>query len=329
MLFQTLQKLHIIVGAGALCLLLSSHVLGQQNWRPEKTVEITVPNAPGGTIDRAARLIQKGLQDRKLVAVPVIVTNKPGGNQTLAGAYIRQFPGDPHQLLYCASTLLSNEISGRTQQSYRDLTPLALMAIEYAAVTVKADSPIKSMKDLIARLKLDPESVAVGTTARGGPNDLVLAQAVKYAGVDPKRLRVAIFKSNPAALTALAGGHVHVTATSAAAALSWYKRGDARILAISAPKRQVGDLAQVPTLREQGIAIEGVDNFRGVFGPGGFTAVQVAFWEEALAKVVETDEWMKLHDGNQDFRRSGEFANYLKEQYGAYREVLTNLGFAK
>jgi putative tricarboxylic transport membrane protein len=329
MLVDILRKSLVVAGTGALCVALGGNAFGQQRWSPERSVEITVPNAPGGTIDRVARLIQKTLQDQKLVAGSVVVMNRPGGNQTIAGAHIRQFTGEPHQLLYCASTLLSNEITGRTKQSYRDLTPLALMAIEYAAVTVRADSPIKSMGDLIARLKADPESIPIGTTARGGPNDLVLAQAVLHAGIDPKRLRVAIFRSNPESLTALAGGHVQATATSAAAALSWHNRGELRIIAISAPKRQTGDLANVATMREQGIDIEGVDNFRGVFGTGGLEAAHVSFWEDALARVVETDEWFKLHGGNDDFRRSRDFAKYLKAQFTAYREVLNQLGFAK
>ena len=304
----------------------------QTAWRPEKTVEIILPTAAGGLNDQMARLIQTILQERKLVTTPVVVMNKSGGNQTLAAVYLRQHPADPHYLLYSTSSIFTAQITGLIQQHYSDLTPIALLMVERTAITVAADSPIKNMRDLIERLTANPESLAFGMATRGGTNHLGLAQAVKSAGIDPKRLKTVVFKTNVESLTGLVGGHLHAVTTSATAALPWVQKGQARMLAVLAPQRQTGPLAQVPTLREQGFDVAGVTNWRGLFGPRGLTPAQTAFWEDAMARMVATEEWMKPLEQNhlgQHFLRSQAFVKFLEAEYRASAAALTDIGFAK
>lgn len=311
---------------------IATEARSQPAWRPEKAVEIILPTAAGGANDVMARLIQKILQDLKLVTVPVVVMNKAGGNQTLAAVYLRQHPGDPHYLLYSTSSVFTTQITGLTQQHYTDLAPIALMLVERTVITVRADSPIRNMRDLINRLDADPESIAFAMVSRGGSNHLALAQAVKSAGVDPKRLKTVVFKTNVESMTGLVGGHLQAVASSATAAFPWVQTGQARMLAIAAPERQAGALANVPTLREQGIDVAGVTNWRGIFGPKGLTAAPIAFWEDALAKLVATEEWKKPLDQNnlgRHFLRSKDFAKFLETEYIASRAALTDLGFAK
>src|SRR4051812_23553931 len=157
------------------------------SWQPTKAVELIASSAPGGSNDKTARVIQKILQDDKLVAVPVSVVNKPGGNQTLARAYLSQHPGDAHYFDIANPTLISNHIAGVSTQHYRDLTPIALLLNEYTVFTVRADSPIHNARDLVSRIKQDPESVVVGISNRGGTNHLTLSLMAKSAGLDPKR----------------------------------------------------------------------------------------------------------------------------------------------
>jgi putative tricarboxylic transport membrane protein len=279
-----------------------------------------------------ARLIQKVLQDRTLVTTPVLVMNKAGGNQTLAATYLRQHLGNPHYLLYSTSSIFTAQITGLMQQHYSDLTPIALMMVERTAITVAADSPIKTMRDLIERLAANPGSLSIGMATRGGSNHLGLAQVVKSAGIDPKRLRTVVFKSNVESLMGLAGGHLQVVATSATAATPWVQNGQARILAVLAPQRLPGLLAQVPTLREQGFDVPGVTNWRGVLGPRGLSNAHAEFWEDAMAKVVATEEWKKTLEQNHlapTFLRTREFAKFLESEYQASKTALTDLGFAK
>ena len=302
-----------------------------QAWKPQKTVEVVLPTAAGGANDNIARLIQKIFQDHKLVPTPVVVMNKAGGNQTLATVYVRQHQNDPHYLLYSTSNVLAAEITGLSKLHYSELTPIALLATEHSVVSVRADSPIRNMKDLIAQLKADPQSIAFGMVSRGGSNHVALAQAVKTGGVDPKKLKTVVFKTNAESYLGVVGGHIQAVASSATAAQPFLQQGSVRVIGITAHERQAGDFAGVPTMREQGIDPR-VSNWRGVFAPPGITAPQAAYWDDVFAKLVVTDEWKKMVDQNAtegQFLRSREFAKFLDAQYAFSKALLTELGFAK
>ena len=302
-----------------------------QAWRPEKPVEIIVPTGAGGINDQNARLIQKSFQDQKL-PVPVLTINKPGGNQSIAVVYLTQHPADPHYLFYSTATVFTNQLAGVTPHRYSDMTPLALLLVDYSVITVAANSPLKTMRELVDRLKADPESVAFGVVARGGPNHLALAQGVRSGGADARKLKLVVFKTNAESMTAVMGGHIHAVVSSVSAALPQVLAGNTRILAVAAPQRVGGNMASVPTMREQGINATGISNWRGIFAPRGITAAQAAYWEEALSRVVVTEEWKsQLETNNLEsrFLRGKEFAKYLDGEYNDTRSVMTDLGLIK
>lgn len=326
------KAIRLAVCAAALSAQIATEAWSQPAWRPEKAVEVIVPTGAGGINDQNARLIQKALQDQKLIGTPALVMNKAGGNQTLAVVYLNQHAADPHYLLYATATVFTNQIAGLTPLHYADLTPLALLLVDYSVITVRADSPMKGMRDLVDRLKADPESVAFGLVARGGPNHLMLAQAVKSAGIDPKKLKLVVFKTNAESMMAAVGGHVHAVVSSVSAALPQVQAGNTRMLGVAAPQRVTGTLANLPTMREQGIEATGISNWRGIFGAKGLAPAQVAFWEEALAKVAAVDEWKSQLEANNltsRLLRSKDFAKYLEGEYSATRVVMTDLGLAK
>lgn len=310
----------------ALMLVLTSPV---RAWTPERPVELLVSSAPGGSNDRIARIIQKIAQEQKLVPVPISVINRPGGNQTISRAYINQNPGDAHYLDVGNPTLISNQVSGR--QQYGDFTPIALMVNEFTAFSVRADSPLRNVQDLVAQLRKDPESVAVGVSNRGGTNHLALSLLAKAAGIDPRRLKVVVFKTNAEGLTAMLGGHIQLVSSAVATAVGQMRDGKARIISVSAPQRMGGDLAQVPTLREQGFDVS-LSNWRAIIGPKGLGAAQIAYWEGVLGSVIATEEWKavldkQFWDGN--FLRSREFAKYMDNEYAQTKAIMTELGLAK
>ena len=320
--------MRLFAGALALLVALGAHA---QAWTPQKAVEVVVPTAAGGANDNIARLIQTILQDKKLVPTPVLVMNKAGGNQTLASVYVRQHPNDPHYLLYSTSSVLSAEITGLSKMHYTELTPIALLVTEHSVVSVRADSPIRSMKDLMAQLKSDPQSIAFGMVSRGGSNHLALAQSVKAAGIDPKKLKTIVFKTNSESYLGVVGGHIQAVASSATAAHPFLQQGSVRVIGITAQQRQSGDFAAVPTMREQGIDAR-VSNWRGVFAPPGIAPQQAAYWDDTFAKLVASQEWTHMVEQNNTeghFLRSREFAKFLEGQYAFSKAVLTELGFAK
>lgn len=305
---------------------------GAQAWRPEKPVEVIVPTGASGINDANARLIQRAFQEQKLVPTPVLVNNKPGGNQSLAAVYLNQRGSDPHYLFYATATVFTNQLAGITPLAYTDFTPLALLLVDYSVISVAANSPLKSMRDLVERLRADPDALSFGVVARGGPNHLAVAQAMRSAGVDPRRLKLVVFKTNAESLTAVMGGHIQAVVSSVSAALPQTQAGNVRMLGVTAPQRVGGAVAHVPTMREQGIDAPGIANWRGIIGAKGLSAAQVAYWEEAIGKAIATDEWKKqlaTNDLESRFLRSREFAKYLDTEYAVTRAAMVDAGLIK
>ncbi len=301
-------------------------------WKPARNVEIIVGVAPGGGIDRTARLIQKILQDQRLIEVTATVVNKPGGGGTLAQSYLNQRAGDAHLWEITATSLLTNHITGKSQLGHKDFTPIAMLSDEYIGFLVRQDSPLKSGKDLLNLFKTDPESLPIGiATAAGNTNHIAAGLAAKAAGGDVKKLRVAVFGSGGEAMTALLGGHVGLVATPSANAIPHLQSGRMRVLAVAAPARLEGALAAVPTWKDQGENII-VANWRPVIGPKGLSAAQVAFWEEVFDKVTRSDEWKSdaARSGSVNhYMNSRELAAYFDAQYAQFKAILTELGLAK
>lgn len=325
------RSISVVVWVAAIAAQVATEAWSQPAWRPDKAVEVITSSAAGGSNDQVARIMQKILQDEKLLSVPINVINKSGGNQTLAVVYLTQHAADPHFLLLANPTVFTNQLAGITPLHFTELTPIALLLLEHTVVTVRANSPIKNIRDLAERLKTDPDSVAVGIVSRGGANHLALSQAVKSAGADPRKLKAAVFKTNAESMTAMVGGHLQVVASSVSSASAQVKAGNARMIAIASQRRMGGALANVSTLREQGID-SWVSNWRAIFGPKGMTPAQIAFWEEALAKMAATDEWKEqlgVHDWDGQFLRSRDFAKYLDAEYNATRAIMAELGLAK
>lgn len=306
--------------------------LPAQSWKPDKPVEIIIGTSPGGPQDRTGRTIQKILQEQKLVPAPVNVVNRAGGGGAVGLAFLSQHAGDGHYLMVNAMTLFTNHITGRTPLAYTDFTPLAVMGIEYVGVSVRAESPIKSGRELVERLKKDPSSLsfAVGT-ALGNATHVSFVLAMREAGVDVRRLRTVVFNSGGDSMTALLGGHIDASASAPSVLLEQIKSGKVRMLAVGAPRRLGGPLAGVPTWKELGVDAD-FELWRGLAGPKGMSAAQVRFWDDALGKVVQTEDWkndLARLEMENVYRNSADTAAYWKKQNEDVRSVLTELGLAK
>lgn len=299
-------------------------------WKPARPVELVSQSAPGSGTDTTARLIQKIWQTSKMVDVPVSVNNQPGGGGNVALAYVSQKSGDAHTLSIGSAAVLTTQIAGNSDFNYADFTPLAVLNSEYIVFAVRADSPIKTGKDLIERLGKDPASLSIAIgTAVGGVNHVATAHVAKAGGADPKKLKTVVFKSSAESVTNLLGGHVDVAVSSASSVLPF--AAQVRMLGLTAPKRMPGGLNEVPTWKEQGLDLV-LDNFRYAFGPPKLAPAQVAYWDGVFGRLRASDEWKKELDSNvwagNDLRAS-EVAPYLKAQHDLLRTTLGELGFAK
>jgi putative tricarboxylic transport membrane protein len=301
-------------------------------WKPSKPVEIVVGVSPGGGIDRMARVLQKIMQERRLVEVPVNVVNRPGGGGTIAQAYLQQRAGDAHYFEITATSLLTNHITGRSASGHKDYTPIAMLSDEYIGFLVREDSPLKTGKDLLAVFRSAPETLPIGiATAAGNTNHIAAALAAKSAGGEVRKLKIVVFGSGGEAMTALLGGHVSLVATPAANAIPQLQAGKMRVLAVAAPQRLEGPLAAVPTWKEQGADVV-VANWRPIIGPKGLTAPQVGFWETVFARLTQTEEWKAeiARDGSvSHYMNSRELLSYFDAQYAVFKTILTDLGLAR
>ena len=321
------RRFHFAVAA----LLVACCDIAGAQWKPERPVEIIVTAAEGGNQDLTARLIQGIWQTRKIV-YPVVITNKPGGGGAIAASYLTQHVRDSHYLMMLAPTLLTSRIMGTTTFHYGDFTPLAMLFNEYIFVSVKADSPIKTGRDMIQRLKQSPDSLSVAiATAIGNHIHMGVALPMKAAGVDIKRMKVVAFKSSAQSLTAVLGGHVDAAASTFAALLPYVSAGSLRIVGMSAAQRMPGSLANIPTWKEQG-ANAVFDSWRGVAGAKDLNEAQVKYWDAAFAALSQSDEWKADAEKNFNvihYLNAGDTRRYWDEQYKELEAALTELGLAK
>jgi putative tricarboxylic transport membrane protein len=305
---------------------------GAQGWSPSRNVEIIVGSAPGGSNDKTARSVEKAIVDGKLIPTSLSVVNKPGGGSSIAFTYVSQKAGDPHTLLVGTTALLTNHIVGRSKLNHKDFTPIASLFNDYVVFAVNANSPIKTGKELAAKLKEDPQSLSIGfATALGSHNHIAAGMLAKSIGVNPRSLKVVAFKGSSEAITQLLGGHIDMVTTAAGNVSGHIAAGRLRVVGVSASQRFGGALANIPTWKEQGVDLV-YGGWRAIVAPKGLTADQVAYWEGVLRKATSTPEWkanIARNYWSDDFVTSAQFTKDIDKDYNDIRSVLVDLGLAK
>ena len=304
----------------------------QPVWRPERPVELVVAVSAGGATDKTARFIQSIVQKHRIIDSPVVIVNRPGGGGNLALNYLDQRPGDAHYVLNSTLTLLTNHILGLAKVNYTDYTMLAILFNEPSTIVVPAGSPFRDVRDIIEKLKRDPQSVSIAIGfAPGGINHLAAALLFKQAGVDVKKLKTVVFQGQGAVYTALLGGHVDIAPMQVANAVNGAQQGKLRILGIATETRMDGTLADVPTWREQGFDLVW-SNVRFMFGPKGLDPAQRAFWDSALGRTVQTEEWKAEGAKNYyqlDYADSKETPQRIAAIYKQFKGALIDVGLVK
>ena len=303
----------------------------QTGWKPERPVELVVGAAPGGANDRIGRSLQRMLQDMKL-ANPVIVVNKPGGGQAVAFSYLNTHPSNPHFLGLASSSWLTTVAAGRGTLTHRDVTQIVKFLDEYQVYFVRADSPIKSARDIVERLKKDPTSLSFGfSTAAGNPLHISIAMLARQAGAEAAKVKAVVFNSGTDTALQVAGGHLDVGVQSPGSAAQMAQAGKIRIIAVGAPKRHPGGLANVPTLREQGVDVD-ANVFYTIFGPKGIDAAQTAYWDQAITRIMQSDQVRKDLDQNYwtiDIIGHRDLPAFLERELENYRRALADIGMLK
>lgn len=301
-------------------------------WQPDRNVGLIVPSSAGGSLDNVGRTMQRMWDQLKLVPTSSTVINMAGGGHAIAYNFLNQRAGNPLFMSITSSTLHTSNINGRTKLSYRDFTPLTVMLTEYIAFAVRADSPLKTGKDLIEALRADPAKYSLAlSSAVGGTHHISFGLPLLSGKVDIKKLRMVAFNSTGEAVTALLGGHVDVLSGGTVQIAPHVASGRMRLLAVTSEKRLPGALASGPTWPELGY--KGVfENWRGIIGTKGMQAQEIAYWDGVFGKIAASPEFKAIAAKNQweiNYKNSAETGKFMASEYKELKEVMEFLGLAR
>ncbi len=289
---------------------------------------------PGGGFDLTCKLAQQGMQESKILAAPMRITYMPGGVGAVAmNAIVGQRPTDGNAIVAFSGGSLLNIAQGKFGKwTESDVRWLAAVGTDYGCISVRADSPYKTLKDLMVAIKADPTKVAIGGGGTVGSQDWTkVATLSKQVGVDPKSLRYVSFEGNGEVTTALLGGHIQAGSGDVSADLPQHKAGQIRILAVYADKRLPGDAASIPTAKEGGYDFTW-PIVRGYYLAPKVSEADYRFWLDSFTKLLASKEFQTLRDQRDlyPFSMTGpELDAYVKTTVGEYRKLANEFGLAQ
>ena len=290
---------------------------------------IIAPASPGGGWDQTARAMQDAMQTEK-IAGNVQVTNVPGAGGTIGLAqFVNDATGQPDQLIVGGYVMVGAILTNASPVTLKDVTPIARLTGEYEAIVVPTASDIKTIADLVAKLKVDLGSVTWGGGSAGGTDQIAAGLIAKSIGADPTAVNYIAFSGGGEALAAILGGQVSVGISSTSEFEAQVKAGALRVLAVSAPERIAG--LDAPTLKEAGVNVE-VQNWRMVAAAPGISGDQKAAITADIEKMVNSATWKKTLEtrGWANTYLSGEaFDKQLANDVDATGAILKDLGLVQ
>lgn len=290
------------------------------------TFKIMIGANPGGGYDQTGRGIGKALQEAG-AAGSVTYENKGGAGGTIGLAqFVNASKGDPHALVVVGAVMVGAIVQNNPPVTMANATPIARLIAEYNVFVVPANSPIKSMKDVVEQMKKDPASVKWGGGSKGSTDHISVAMIANAVGVDVAKINYVPFKGGGEATAAVLGGHITVGTSGYAEMEEYIKTGKMRALAYTAGTRQKG--VDIPTLKEQGIDVE-IGNWRGVYGAPGISAEQRKALIDAVTKATRTKSWqetLQANRWNSAVMTGDEFGRFVEEDHARLRALMVRLG---
>ena len=293
----------------------------------QPAIKMMIPANPGGGWDQTGRNLAAAMQSAKLVS-GVQFDNKGGAAGIIGLAqFVNSAKGDPNAVMIGGMVMVGGIILGKSQVNLTQVTPLARLTSEWEAVVVPANSPHKTMADLVKAFKENPGKVSWGGGSAGGTDHILVGLIAKAVGVDPAKINYVPFKGGGEASVAILGGHVTAGVSGIGEFAEQIKAGKMRALAQSAPTKT----DNIPSLKEQGIDVE-LGNWRGIFAAPGITREQ----RDALVKLVrsatDTPAWKATLDKlgwTPVFLGGDEFGKFLEEDTKRVAGIIESLGLKK
>jgi putative tricarboxylic transport membrane protein len=304
-------------------------------WEPTRPVEFIVPAGTGGGADQMARTIQGIVAKHGMMKQSLVVINKAGGAGGEGFLDVKSSRGNPHKLIITLSNLFTTPLGTGIPVNWKDLTPVAMMALDEFVLWVNADTPYKSVKDYIDAVKAAPPGqFKMGGTGSKQEDQIITVALEKSAGV---KFTYIPYRGGGEVAVQLVGNHVNSTVNNPIEAVAQWRGGQLRPLCVFDGKKLeytekvTQDMAwgDIPTCKSQGLDIEYL-MLRGIFMTPGATPDQVAFYVDLLKKVRETPEWkdfMKQGAFNQTFMSGADYAKWVEKEEVRHRDLMKEAGF--
>jgi|TARA_B100000315_G_scaffold258716_1_gene311844 putative tricarboxylic transport membrane protein len=294
-------------------------------------VHFLIPAGPGGGWDGTARGVGEALLKSGLVA-NISYENLSGGGGGRAIAKLIETAGRQGNTLMVNSTpIVVRSLQKIFPQSFRDLTPIASVIADYGCFVVRKDSPYSDWGEIIAAFQSDARSIKVaGGSVRGSTDHLVIAKAIKEAGMDPRQVRYVPYDGGGRAMTGLLTGETQLLSTGLSETLDLANAGEVKIIATTAPAR-LPEIPGVPTLKELGYELI-FANWRGFFGPPGMSSERIHSSIDVLTELMQTEEFEAVRARNGWailFQSGAEFYRFLEQQERDIGQMMRDLGFLK
>ncbi|WP_434524305.1 Bug family tripartite tricarboxylate transporter substrate binding protein [Photorhabdus asymbiotica] len=296
--------------------------------------ECIAPAKPGGGFDLTCKLVQVSLLETKEISKPMRVTFMPGGVGAVAyNAIVAQRPAEAGTIVAFSGGSLLNLSQGKFgRYSVDDVRWLASVGTDYGMIAVRADSPYNTLNDLMNAFKDNPNSIVFGAGASIGSQDwMKTALLAKEVGIDPHKMRYVAFEGGGEPITALLGNHIQAVSGDLSEMVPYLNGDKIRVLAVYSDKRLDGDLANIPTAKEQGYDLVW-PIIRGFYMGPKVSDEEYQWWVDAFNKLQQTDDFKKQRDlrGLFEFNMAGkELDIYVKKQVEQYREQARAFGLAK
>ena len=287
---------------------------------PERPITIVVPYAPGGAADAVARVVAARMGAR--LGTSVIVDNRAGASGTIGAAYVAKAAPDGYTVLYDATPYSINpHLFPRMPYAADALQPLSLVLLAPNALIVKADSPYKTVNDLVAKAKAQPGKINFASGGSGTVQRLASELLRQRLQLDMVHVP---YKSGGPAISDVMGGQVDFMFGTVAATYPLITSGKLRALAVSSPQRSPR-LPEVPTVAETVAPGYEAFEWNGMLLPAKTPRDIAEKLQRAVVEVLKEDEvQQRLKDlGAQPVGSTpGEFAAFLKKEDAKWGEVV-------
>ena len=312
-----LRSLAALAAAGALPL--SARAAGAN-------LKMMIPANPGGGWDNTGRALGKALMEAG-VASSVNYDNKGGAAGAIGLAqFVNSNKGNPDALMIMGAVMLGGIITGKPPVNVTQATPLARLLSESQIFVLPANSPFKTMKDVVEQMKKDPGSVKWGGGSRGSTEHIAVAMLAREAGIDPTKINYVAFRGGGEAVAAILGGNVTVGASALTEFGEYIKSGKMKPIATTSEAR----LKEVdaPTLKEQGWNVV-ISNWRGVYGAPGITAEQRKTLIDMVTKATQAPAWTQAvqQNGWTPALLTGDaFGKFVDDEFASLRAIMAKSG---